>query len=144
MDDKSNEQYFIGTGWSFPPTFNSNDGTVMMTDGAEDIKESLQILFSTLVGERIMQPEYGCDIQHFLFRSPDATMLVQLKEKISFAILHFEPRITINGIDTDINNINDGVILISVDYTIRSTNSRSNMIFPYYQNEGTLIQKKMP
>ena len=48
---------FLGTGWSFPPEFNNMTGTVEMVSNVDDINQSLQILLSTTLGERVMQPK---------------------------------------------------------------------------------------
>ena len=53
---------FLGTGWKFPPEFNNQTGTVEMVSDYTDIKESLDILLSTSLGERVMQPDYGCNL----------------------------------------------------------------------------------
>ena len=58
---------FLGTGWAFPPTFDPVSGTVELVSGEKDINESLNILLSTSIGERVMQPKYGCNMQDYLF-----------------------------------------------------------------------------
>ncbi len=63
----STDQPFLGTGWSFPPAFTKGGAEVEMVSGAEDIHQSLQILLSTRLGERVMQDEFGCDLHSVLF-----------------------------------------------------------------------------
>ena len=58
---------FLGTGWSFPPTFGAGGADVETVSGHEDIEQSLAILLATRRGERIMQDEFGCDLGEFLF-----------------------------------------------------------------------------
>jgi len=50
MDQKS----FLGTGWSFPPQFVKSLNSVILTSEEQNIRENLQVLFETNVGERIM------------------------------------------------------------------------------------------
>ena len=127
---------FLGRGWSFPPEFNGASGTVTMLDGEDDINSSLQILLSTRLGERIMQPKFGCALDELSFESLTTTMKTYIKDLIETAILYFEPRIDIDLISLT-EDINEGLITISLDYTVRSTNSRQNLVFPFYKNEGS-------
>jgi len=137
MDNAS----FIGTGWSFPPTFQKDDKAVEMTTEMEDINNSLAILLSTSLGERIMQPEYGCELSVLLFESLDATMIAYIQDLISDAILKYEPRIDAEVVAILTNELSEGKLLVSITYRIRATNSRFNYVYPYYIKEGTnLIQ----
>ena len=129
---------FIGRGWSFPPTFEPFVG-VHMTEGVDDINSSLHILLTTLTGERIMQPRYGCDVQELLFEPLDTTFLTHIKDKIETAILYFEPRIRVENILVDGGLLLEGKVLVQVDYQIKGTNSRYNFVYPFYINEGTEI-----
>src|SRR4051812_25318069 len=84
---------FLGRGWSFPPEFNVETKGVAMTERVDDIQKSLQILLSTRIGERIMQPKYGCNMDELLFESLDTSTKTIIIDKIQTAILYFEPRI---------------------------------------------------
>lgn len=128
---------FLGRGWSFPPTFNVDLQGVEMTEKNEDIQRSLQILLTTTVGERIMQPKYGCNMDEMIFEGMDTTTKTMMKDKIRTAILFFEPRIDVVSIVMNTVNELEGEILIEIEYVIRATNSRFNFVFPYYVNEGT-------
>ena len=67
---------FLGRGWSFPPSFDNTIGEVVMQQGEADIQESLKILLSTSLGERIMQPRYGCNLTDLLFETLDTTLWI--------------------------------------------------------------------
>lgn len=132
---------FLGTGWGFPPEFNSNDAGVSMLSNAEDIQSSLEILLSTRPGERVMLPRYGCNLDELIFEPLTTTFKTYIKDLVTTAILYFEPRIEVNNIELDDTGELEGRILISIDYTIRSTNSRFNFVFPFYKKEGTELNK---
>lgn len=108
-----------------------------MVAAEEDIRESLRILLSTIPGERLMRPEFGCGLNALMFEQMNESTVTALKDAIDRAVLFYEPRIILDGIDVDDGNIHDGVVLISLAYTVRSTNSRSNMVYPFYFLEGT-------
>ena len=129
---------FLGKGWSFPPTFHNNGIVgVEMVEKEQDIKQSLEILLNTTKGERIMLPEYGCDLQSFLFESINDSKMHLLQEMIRSAILNYEPRIELHEVIIDHSSYQDGIIRIKLDYTIETTNTRFNLVFPYYKVEGT-------
>jgi phage baseplate assembly protein W len=131
---------FLGTGWSFPPSFEKSSGEVNMTSGEDDIQGSLHILLTTRIGERVMQPTYGCNLDELVFESLSSTTRSYIRDLVKTAILYFEPRIKLNKVELDDSRDIEGVILISVDYTVRTTNTRFNYVFPYYINEGTDIK----
>lgn len=136
MSDANN---FLGTGWGFPPHFDANTKTVQLTTGVEDINNSLNILLSTRLGERIMLPEYGCNLDELIFESLDITLKTYIKDLISNAILYHEPRIDVSNIELDTANELEGKILIRIEYIVRITNSRANMVFPFYKIEGSEV-----
>ncbi|MNU56227.1 Lysozyme [compost metagenome] len=130
---------FLGTGWSFPPSFDKTSRFVRMSSDEKDIKESLEVLLSTRPGERIMLPGYGCSLETLLFESINLTLTTQITEIIRTAILYYEPRIDLENLTLDEEYILDGRIDIIIDYRIRTTNSRQNMVYPFYRNEGNDI-----
>ncbi|SHE51736.1 GPW/gp25 family protein [Pedobacter caeni] len=137
MDNSFNS--FLGTGWSFPPEFNSESRTVEMVSGREDINQSLNILLSTSLGERVMQPQYGCDLTDYVFESLNNSVIGYLKDRVSNAILFYEPRIKVELITVTANDsfeLIEGRFTISIEYSIPGTNSRFNYVYDYYKNEA--------
>jgi|SRR5690606_5755954 Phage baseplate assembly protein W len=132
---------FLGTGWSFPPQFDSEGGSVEMLSDGEDIRSSLEILLSTRPGERVMLPSYGCNLDELLFEPLTTTMKTYMKDLIKTAILYHEPRIVVDKIELVDTGEMEGRILINIAYTIRSTNSRFNYVFPFYIQEGTEVKR---
>jgi hypothetical protein len=131
---------FLGRGWDFPVTFIRGSGTVNMTEAEADIKSSLEILLGTSIGERIMQPQFGCNLDKLLFEPLDTTFSTFITEQIRTAILYNEPRVKLDTVDYEQDALN-GKVDITVNFTIVSTNTRSNIVFPFYQNEGTDVQQ---
>ena len=127
---------FLGIGWGFPPEFNKETRSVKMLADEADIKSSLEILLSTRLGERIMVPDYGCNLDELMFKPLNLTLKTFVVDLIKTAILYHEPRIDVNKINIDPTNELEGVLLINLDYTIRTTNSRKNMVYPFYKAEG--------
>jgi phage baseplate assembly protein W len=134
------ERAFLGRGWSFPPQFDKAAKGLVMLEEEKDIESSLEILLSTRLGERVMQPTYGCNLDDMVFESMNLTMLTYMKDLIENAILYHEPRIELEKLDIDTTDQNEGVLLIVLHYMVRTTNSRYNYVYPYYINEGTNVK----
>jgi phage baseplate assembly protein W len=130
---------FLGKGWSFPPSFDRDEQTVVMVTAEEDIRQSLYVLLATIPGERVMLPEYGCFLHDHVFDLIGETLITHLKGLIEHAILFFEPRIVVENIAITAADSGIGRLDIQLDYRIIQTNTRNNMVFPYYFNEGTLV-----
>lgn len=148
-DPKDTYPSFLGTGWSFPPEFTRNGRDVVMTSDEEDIRSSLEILFGTVRGERFMVPRYGLDPHELLFEPAGTTMKEFLKDRIATAILIHEPRIRILDLEVDTPDPNAGVLRISLDYEVRATNSRFNLVYPFYRHDssemlGTIAGRRAP
>jgi len=131
---------FLGTGWGFPPTFNKASRSVELIADEQDINSSLEILLSTSLGERIMQPAYGCDLKQLLFEPLNTSLKTYIKNLIKNAILYFEARIKLDHIIL-VDKQNEGVLEITLEYTVRATNSRYNYVYPFYINEGTNLNR---
>lgn len=141
METPTDRSSFLGTGWSFPPLFTANGADVEMVSREEDIFQSLQILLSTNLNERSMQLSYGSDMNIFLFEEIDQSLITNIYSLISDAIYYHEPRITLDNVEVNADEQESGLLLISVKYTIKATNSRYNLVWPFYINEAvqTLI-----
>jgi len=127
---------FLGAGWSFPPSFSSSGAEVNIVSGVEDIEQSLAILLATQRSERVMQEDFGCNLSEFLFGEISQGLLGRVRSFIEDAVLHHEPRITLNDVEVSESGAESGLLLISIDYSIRATNSRYNMVYPFYLNEA--------
>jgi uncharacterized protein len=130
---------FLGQGWAFPPAFEALTGRAILRSGEADIVESLRILFSTRPGERVMQPDYGCRLHDLVFEPMDARTRVAIEVVIRRAVQFFEARIALSRVEVTADDWPGGRLEVSVTYTIRETNSRHNVVFPFYLDEGTLI-----
>lgn len=128
---------FLGTGWSYPPQFMPESGEVMMTSDEEDIEASLKILLGTAVGERFLNPNYGLDLHEMLFEPMSTTMTTFLKDRAKIALLIYEPRIDLLTLDLDTSAQLEGKVSLVLDYEVKATNSRFNLVFPFYILDGS-------
>ena len=137
MENSNNS--FLGRGWAFPPSFNKTTDTVEMVSDEEDIRQSLHILLSTSLGERVMQPDYGCNLNDYVFEGLNSTTIGYIKERVANSILYYEPRIVVERIEVtnagSVDNL-EGRFLIDLTYSIPGTNSRFNYVYDFYKNEA--------
>jgi len=136
------DKAFLGIGWSFPPEFHKHADAlgVKMVAEEEDIGESLRILLSTSPGERVMQPSYGCGLQAMVFEIINESTITEVRDIIERAVLFFEPRITLDDIDVNTEDALEGRLKIQLNYTVRKTNTRSNVVYPFYFLEGSQVR----
>jgi hypothetical protein len=129
---------FLGKGWSFPPVFKKATKEVAMTEGFEDLNKSLEIIITTKLGERIMRPQFGCNLENTLFESMNFAAIAYLENMIRTAILYHEARIDVEDIQLDFEGPK-GVLWIKILYQVRNANSRFNFVYPYYLEEANSI-----
>lgn len=141
----SENRTFLGNGWQFPPGFELYTRAAAMVAHEEDIKQSLHILLSTVPGERVMHPTFGCGLHHMVFEHVTESTITEIKDIVSRAVLFFEPRITLERIDIDSGELTEGVLRVYLEYTIRTTNTRTNMVYPLYSTEGSgAVRHRVP
>jgi phage baseplate assembly protein W len=141
MENNSND--FIGRGWKFPVEFRlqATGGEVMMLTGDEDIRNSLDVLFSTRVGERIMHTSYGTALTDFLFMSINKSTLTYIEAVISDEILFNEPRIMLLEVVVQPSPNEHGRLDIHLQYLVSATNNRYNYVYPFYLDEATNLKR---
>lgn len=129
------EHSFLGRGWSFPVRFSGGIHPTVMVEEEEDICQSLRIILSTRLGERVMRPDFGTDLYNMVYHNMDLTARTQLRAAIEDAVLYWEPRVTLTDVSFDMSEERSGKLSILLEYTIRLTNSRGNLVYPYYYEE---------
>ena len=139
LDPPGKSASFLGRGWSFPPRFDPVKGSINMVQREQDIIESLRILFLTRKGERVMHPDYGCSLHDLVFEPMDSHTTNAIRQAIRQAILFYEARIDLIEVVVETEDWLEGRLSVNLVYTIRATNSRHNVVFPFYFGEGTLL-----
>jgi phage baseplate assembly protein W len=127
---------FLGTGWKFPVSVDNSTGRIMTSSADENIYESIKIILSVFKGERVMQPEYGCNIRDYIFHDISYTDMSSMETDICNTLIINEPRIKDVNVSVTKNEEIDGQILISISYCVRSTNNAYNKVFPFMLYES--------
>jgi phage baseplate assembly protein W len=122
---------FLGRGIKFPFQINAVGG-MAMSEGAENIEEGVQCIIGTAVGERVMRPMFGCRIHDFVFHPNTASTAGMVAFYVREALHKWEPRITDVSVVAKPDPKHESVLLVEVNYRIRSTNTDHNLVYPFY------------
>lgn len=131
---------FLGRGWAFPVTFLPEASQVNLVENEEDIRQSLIILLNTTIGERVLRPDYGANMEDLLFEALNVTTATMITNRIKRAILFHEPRVKVEEIDMR-PDFQEGRVEVLISYFIISTNNRQNLVYPYLFIEATDVTK---
>ncbi|MCR4657934.1 MAG: GPW/gp25 family protein [Lachnospiraceae bacterium] len=126
-DDKR----FLGTGCKFPPQIDPATGRFVTVSGNQSVKEALYLILMTQRTERITRPDFGSDILNYAYMDTGTTMLSILRRDITQTIMRQEPRVSDLEVTVELNE-RRGMVLINIDYLVSETNSRDNLVFPFY------------
>jgi phage baseplate assembly protein W len=121
----------IGTGVGFPLRVD-RQGAIALVSGSDDINEAITLILSTAQGERPMRPLFGCGIHDYVFESVDAYTIGRLEREVRIAIDRWEPRVEIARLSIDTSEAEVGKLAIELDYVVRATNDRRNLVYPFY------------
>jgi hypothetical protein len=121
---------FIGNGWAFPAEINRN-GSVRLVTGVEEVDAAIRMILSTVPGERVMRPEFGCAMWEQLFAPLTASTLGLIEQAVREALERWEPRIELLTVEADGEQAT-GTVHIVVAYRVKSTNDVRNLVFPFY------------
>jgi hypothetical protein len=122
---------FVGRGFSWPMTVD-HTGSIKLTDGVPDLDRSIQLVLMTAPGERVMRPQFGCRIWDLLFEPVTPNLLGLIAEAVRDALAQWEPRIEVQQVVPDPDDRDGGLVRVRVDYLVRATNDRRNLVFPFY------------
>ena len=126
---------YLGTGMKFPPQIDPATGRFMTVSGNQTVKEALYLILMTQTTERLVRPDFGSDIMSFTFMDTGTTMMSIFRRNIVETIMSQEPRISDINVNLDYRE-NQGAIIINIDYLVASTNTRDNLVFPFYLERG--------
>jgi uncharacterized protein len=126
---------FIGNGWSFPIGTDVR-GRVSLSHRERDIEEAIIMILLTPKGQRVMRPEFGCEIHDLVFAPNDATTAGLATYYVEEALRMWEPRITLRGVEANPDEDSAERLMIHVQYEINATYEQRSLVFPFYRIPG--------
>ena len=122
---------FLGIGWGFPIRLESAEGREHLAHAEyeDSVRQGVLLVLSTSKGERVMRPDFGCDIHDLLFAPNDATTCGMAESMVDEALREWEPRIDVLRVAAEARG---ALLSVSVDYRVRKTDARVNLVYPFY------------
>jgi len=127
---------WLGRGWAYPVMIDPLTGGVAFAEYEADIRQSIIIIIGTARGERVMRPDFGCGIHDLVFEVINTATLTRVEMAVTESLTKYEPRIELLGVKVDPLEAADGVLMIEVEYRVRLTNQKDNLVYPFYFREG--------
>lgn len=130
---------FLGTGFAFPFSVNKQTGKIKMVSHEEDISEAIEIILRTNVRERVMLPDFGSNVEDFVFAVNRLENISSLEDSVRTALETYEPRIKNIEVEVNTDQGDTSKVIVSIRYVVRSTNNLFNKVYPFYLLEGAGI-----
>lgn len=121
----------IGSGLAFPLQVDRRGGIALARDET-DVEQAIELILATAPGERPMRPEFGCGVHDFVFDSIDATTAGKMELAIRDALDRWEPRVVVETVEFNLDEVGEGRLIIDIGYRVRVTNTMRNLVYPFY------------
>ncbi len=125
---------FLGVGWAFPVGLDAS-GEIALVSHEDDIGQAIRIILGTAPGERVIRPDFGCGIHDMVFAAVSMATIGQIETAVRNALVRWEPRIEVEAANGTAEEIDNGRLLVGIDYRVRATNTRFNLVYPFYLRE---------
>ena len=129
-------QDFLGVGWQYPVQLEAS-GEIALSRFEEDVRQAIMIILETAPGERVMRPEFGCGIHQYVFAPNNTRTASLVRFQVEEALNRWEPRIVLESVTVARDPAAPATLLIDIDYKVRATDSRFNLVYPFYLTRGT-------
>jgi uncharacterized protein len=133
-EDDASHRSFLGRGFGFPVAA-SGSGSMVMVRDEEDIRQAMLLILETEKGERLMRPDFGVGLRRLMFRPLNTATKALVQKEITDALVEWEPRIDVESVIAREDRAREGVLLVSIRYAVRATNTFYNLVFPFYMKE---------
>lgn len=126
---------YLGEGLAFPLRVTPH-GRLATTRAEAKIEQSVWLILSTALGERVMRPLYGCGVHDMLFEPNNPTSVARLADFVRRALVAQEPRIAVLNVDAETSASDPSAVMIRIDYRVHENNAIANMVYPFFVREG--------
>jgi phage baseplate assembly protein W len=138
LQDADKQKTWMGRGWAYPVMVDPLTGDIAMSVYEEDIRQSLRIILGTARGERVMRPAFGCGIHDLVYDALDTALVTRIEAQVRESVLRYEARIELLAVSVDTSDFLRGRLVVQIEYRVRQTNQRDNLVYPFYFREGGL------
>ena len=131
------DKAFLGVGLAFPPGVDSS-GRLLMNSLEDHVRQSILLLMRTAQGQRVMRPDFGSGLERLVFAPITGATSALVQHTIKQTLIQNEPRIDTLSIEVTPDTREAGVLTITLQYRIRSTDTMFNLVYPFYLERGQL------
>src|SRR5829696_2932070 len=107
----------------------SPTGGIDMVEDQASVRQAILLLLSTIPGERVMRPDYGCELYKLIFSPNDNTTAGLAIHYVRQALDRWEPRIQVTFLDADPNPEEPGRLDILLEYRLRRSEREDQLTF---------------
>ena len=129
---------FLGVGWQYPVELDADKQRFAMAEYEESVRQSILIILNTAKGERVMRPDFGCDIHELVFAPNNAATHGLAQSHVEEALLLWEPRIKVLDVAAHPAGGQGEVLNINIEYMVLTTDNRYNLVYPFYLDRGAV------
>lgn len=108
----------------------SAGGKIDLMEQGAAVRQAILLLLSTVPGERVMRPAYGCNLQRLIFSPNDDTTAGLAIHYVRQALEQWEPRIDLLRLDASRSDGEPGRLDIVLEYRVRTTRRVDSLTFP--------------
>ena len=125
---------FLGVGWAYPVCVAGGQTAISVFE--DDIRQAIRIILGTNPGERVMRPDFGAGMNALVFEPMSVATIESVKVRVRDALVDWEPRIDVEAVNASMDSAEPNKLLVDVTYRVRATNTRTNLVYPFYLQEG--------
>ncbi len=114
----------------------SSKGAVALVSNADAVRQALLLLLTTIPGERVMRPDYGCNLFRLVFSPNDAATAGLAIHYVQRAVERWEPRVEIVALDAMANPERPTLLEIVLEYRFKGTQEIEHLNFSLNLMEG--------
>jgi phage baseplate assembly protein W len=121
----------VGKGWRFPPRLGRH-GEIALVGGETEIEQAILIILRTAPGQRVMRPEFGCELHDLVFMPNNSDTAARIKRAVRQALGRWEPRINVLSVEASPDPYDPARLMIDIQYRIKATHDRRSLVYPFY------------
>ena len=130
LADNNQSPDYIGSGIAFPGQANVTGG-VLLSSSIRNIEESIWIILSTDLGERVYRPNFGSRLSELVFAPLNRETLLLLRLYVQEALEMWEPRIILREVRTHPDPIR-GRVELEIIYQPKDSFESRSLVYPFY------------
>lgn len=128
---------FYGVGFAFPPLTDPATGRLALVGDTTVVAQALRVLLRTAPGERLMRPDYGCDLRRYLFAPNTVATRRLIAEEVTRTIAAFEDRIVVQAVDVTADDIEPAQVNIVIRYAHKRTGDVASLTEAFRLDGGS-------